>query len=228
LGERRSPRLGHYFEALTSFWLEHGPGLHRVAEAVVLKRDGQTLGELDFVYSREPENQPIHLEVAAKFYLRVDRAAQLSSYLGPGLRDRFDLKWRKLELEQSRRGLEPVAADTLGVALPCAEVRLKGVLFEPLGVEEALPAETAEGCLRGIWLRVSELEQVESKRRWHRLSKLEWLSGADPGAPGLSFGDLHAMLVDECPRPVQISECEDSVERARFFVVPNDFPARVS
>lgn len=221
---RGTQRLGHYFETLTSFWLAHAPGYERIAEGLVLRSGGETRGELDFVYRHGA--QVVHLEVAVKFYLRVAAAPSPRSYVGPSLRDRFDRKLDKLEREQSRRleqGLGEDAYAALGLRVDAAEVRLKGVLFEPHGEELDPPELVDPSSLRGVWVEVSQLPRLASDGEWHVLDKLEWLSGPEPGRPGMSFDGVVKLLgVRPAPRAVQLCERIGS-ELRRVFVVPDGF-----
>ncbi len=224
LSARPSHRLGHYFEALNSYWLSSAPSYERLTEGWVLRRDGETVGELDFVYRNGA--RVVHLEVAVKFYLRVAEPPEPASYVGPGLRDRFDRKLRKLEREQSRRVDEAVAGElrsALGAVVGEAEVRLKGVLFEPHETRLDRPPELADSSLGGLWIEISRLEELESDCEWHILEKLDWLSGPEPNREGVSFATMAGLLRARTPmRPVQVCERNGS-ELRRVFVVPEGF-----
>ncbi|MEM6731280.1 MAG: DUF1853 family protein, partial [Myxococcota bacterium] len=228
LDARPTRRLGHYFEHLHSFWFQHSPVRRHIAEGVVLYDGKQTLGELDFVYARD--GRPIHLEIAVKFYLRAADAPQTDSYVGPGLRDRFDRKLEKLKLHQSRRLELPAASDALeavGVSPDemRTEVRLKGVLFEPLGSSAARPPEISETCLRGEWLTLGDMHELSGRAdEWHLLDRLEWLSGPGPARPSLSFASLCELLSIKVQRgPMHLCSSRDGKLDARYFVVAEDF-----
>ena len=243
---RASPRLGAYFETLHAFWLAHGPSTALVAQNVPLRHEGRTEGELDFVYRRD--GALTHLEVAVKFYLRVGSGLDLHNYVGPSLRDRFDKKAAKLLNAQSRRLEQATAQKVLrarGLDVRRAEVRLKGVLFEPLDErvlkatagkpqargERSRPAaisdlELAPGHLKGRWLPLRDLPAIERSGEWYVLDKLEWLSGPHGLGEPLTFEALAVRLARPGLRPVQVVVKHRGALHARYFVVPNDFLPR--
>ena len=87
---------------------ERFPSFRLTARNLPIMRDRRTLGELDFVYYCQHRQRHVHLETAVKFYLGVPAAHKLqwtaqqqpalswSQWLGPGCKDRLDLKLLKM------------------------------------------------------------------------------------------------------------------------------------
>ncbi|MEL7371999.1 MAG: DUF1853 family protein [Myxococcota bacterium] len=231
---RPTRRLGQYFETLIAFWLAHGPYTALRAQNMAVHEGKATVGELDFVYGAYTPGATttVHLEVAVKFYLRVDMAADASAYIGPGLRDRFDLKLAKLRDAQSSRSTHPAAQDMLrdrGLVIDRAMVWLKGVLFEPwCAPAENGVARRVDGVpstsLKGVWMTVDQLKTFDVDGEWFALERLQWLSGPADDQSALPRDALMA-VVAESGRPVQVM-LRTSAGLRRFFLVPNDFLER--
>ncbi len=160
LAHRASRRLGLYFEALLGFWLAHGPGMSLARERAQVWRDGQTLGEFDFLFrdAQRPgrfhsppfHTSLIHWEAAIKLYLHVPpqeaTAGTEPQWWGPNARDCLEYKLARLHTHQLRLGEAVEAGDLLaslrvsgeqGDPAITAEAFVKGYLFYPLAPDEA-------------------------------------------------------------------------------------------
>ncbi|MDE1184035.1 DUF1853 family protein [Paraburkholderia sp.] len=205
----RLTRLGRYAEFLLGWFLEHGPAARGVAAGVPLRRAGVTLGECDFLVETQ-RGQRLHWELAVKCYLHAgDGRAQLADYVGPNLKDRFDLKLAHLldhQLPLSAR----VEFASLGYRGPwAAQMVVKGWLFyrrrDTLDVDFendggegsvtthadaalAIPPELAAAHARGWWTTRAEWLEVAARHApaWKVLSRLEWLA---PRRYEISDGD---------------------------------------
>ncbi len=224
-------RLGRYFELLHQFWLAEAPGHALLASNLPVRDGSATIGELDFVF--DDGNGPIHLEVAVKYYVRVAADAVVGAYIGPSLRDRFDIKLHKLVHHQSRRIELPATRSALeveGLTVRRAQVHLKGVLYEPLlPLAFELPdvAGVEAERLRGYWLPLSAMPLLDTGAEWRVLERLQWLSGPAPDAAPLDFGALMDVLVERVVyRPTQIAQTVEGQLGMRYFVVPDDFLSR--
>jgi hypothetical protein len=92
LAARPTRRLGLYAETLLAYWFSHVPHIELVAANLPVRDATHTVGEFDFLLRIDGE--PYHLEAARKFYLQLDSAPH--ALVGPGLRDAWWLKYRKL------------------------------------------------------------------------------------------------------------------------------------
>jgi len=252
LAATRITRLGRYAERLLGWFLQHGPAARLVAAGVPLRRAGVTLGECDFLLNTQ-QGARLHWELAVKCYLHAGQvdaehaahrsapgSARLSDYVGPNLRDRFDLKLAHLlghQLPLSTRD-ELALAGYPGSWTP--QMFVKGWLFYRRDEVPRDPAELNPGHSRGWWVTHSEWPQFAPTRgpHWRVLPRLEWL------APRRHLGGeraaAHALFVDATTLAAHTSQqaaptmvaafSEDSagnlLEQSRGFIVPDDWPQR--
>jgi hypothetical protein len=245
-------RLGRYAENLLGWFLANGPAARLVAQNVALRHAGRTLGECDFlVQSRSGER--LHWELAVKFYLHVgagDAGASLADYVGPNLRDRFDLKLAHLR-EHQLRLTEREEFASLGFGGPWpAQMLVKGRLFYRAG--EVMPSpvqdapELAADHGRGWWVTRSEwpaFAQRQAASGWCALPRLAWLAprtlprdAAQPGgdailtalaAPADPETLLAALTRPHDPALVAAFMADSAGgyrECSRGFIVPDDWP----
>jgi hypothetical protein len=179
-------RLGRYAEILLGWFLANGPAAQLVAQNVALRRAGHTLGECDFLV-RTRAGERLHWELAVKCYLHagVNEGAQaaLTDFVGPNLRDRFDLKLAHLRDHQLRLTTREEFA-SLGYGGPWpAQMFVKGWLFYRAGqaavsrVEDAPELSVDHG--RGWWVTHSDwlaFAQQQAADGWSALPRLAWLA----------------------------------------------------
>jgi len=248
--QRQPRRLGIYYEVLWQYVLEHFPGFSLTARNLPIMRDGRTLGELDFVYYCQLRQQHVHLETAVKFYLGVpeeplsqDIAQQpeptpsWSQWLGPGCKDRLDLKLLKMLNHQTRLTTTKEGEATLktfGTNKPLREICLKGYLFYPLNQTCPAPFENHPQHARGHWLKVGDMDLLSQHSDcWQIMTKEQWL------AP-LTNKDGHQLLqlksvtqqtssqLTSNPFPIMVANMRavngSYREAARFFITPDQWP----
>ncbi len=133
IAARPTRRLGHYFESLIAFWLAYLPGMQIIASNLQVKDSQRTLGEYDFIL-RDASADICHWEAAVKFYLQAEPQAEQHVFIGPGARDRLDLKMDRVFSRQLKLGYTPAGRCALppGIALNRAQAFIKGYLFYPL------------------------------------------------------------------------------------------------
>ncbi|QQC64414.1 DUF1853 family protein [Paraburkholderia ginsengisoli] len=254
LAAARITRLGRYAERLLGWFLQHGPAARLVAAGVPLRRAGVTLGECDFlVQSRQGAR--LHWELAVKCYLhagaeRGQEAAQtgsrLADYVGPNLKDRFDLKLAHLLNHQLPLSARDEFA-SVGHAGPWTpQMFVKGWLFYRHGERPADPVELDPAHGRGWWVTRSDWPAFAAAhaQKWRRLPRLEWLAPrrvecADEQADEQAGRQAaRSLWVDAQTLAAQIStvhgpamvvafiedEAGDSIERSRGFIVPDEWP----
>jgi hypothetical protein len=202
---RRSPRLGHYAEALLEFWLARHPGITLHGARIPVADGGITRGDLDLLFSCQRRGARVHWELAVKFYLGDPPGADHGGWLAPDARDRLDGKLARIRDHQLPLGRHPIANHGATQAT-VSEALIRGWLFYPArgpwrGAGDA-PAHAHPRHLRGWWLRHGEGEPPRASRasRYLLLPRLAWLSPArrPAGAPAqaLSAGELaQAMAV---------------------------------
>lgn len=244
LSATRITRLGRYAERLLGWFLQHGPAAQLVAAGVPLRRAGVTLGECDFLVQTH-EGARLHWELAVKCYLhagaaREAQAGRLADYVGPNLKDRFDIKLAHLlnhQLPLSARE-EFVLAGYAGPWTP--QMFVKGWLFYRHGETPLDPLELDPAHGRGWWVTRGDWLGFAAAhaRIWRVLPRLEWLAPRRVAALEEQGDDERASYVDAPTLAVQTSHQHSPVmvaafvedgaghllERSRGFIVPDDWP----
>jgi hypothetical protein len=261
LAATRITRLGRYAERLLGWFLQHGPAARLVAAGVPLRRAGVTLGECDFLL-QTGRGARLHWELAVKCYLHAGAerslsttqlnaqstpalrflpTARLADYVGPNLKDRFDLKLAHLlnhQLPLSAR--EEFAA--VGYAGPwTSQMFIKGWLFYRVGETPAEPPELDPSHGRGWWVTRHDWPAFAAAHAstWRVLPRLEWLAPRrhEPGDTAetarIDFVDAGRLAgqTSHQSAPVMVAAFADDgagnlLERSRGFIVPDDWPAQ--
>ena len=220
----RSGRLGVYFEELWAFAFQHHPHYQLLARNLPLRADGRTLGELDFVVQHLPDNTTEHWEVAVKFYLQVDAR----HWVGPGLRDRLDIKLARMREHQLPVIQQPAAAEVLrqkNIHIKRQWALVPGRLFTPL--QPRLPEDSGinRDCSHYWWATAAVFERhfVDAGLQWLTLPKRTWLAPLDPRQAKLSGAAQPEELLggDQLQSPVCVAGITDNSERSRGFIVPD-------
>jgi len=240
LARARDHRLGSYFEDLLAFWLTwpDNPLYALIARNLPVRHEGRTLGEFDFLVRERASGETQHWEVAVKFFLGVRAGGAARHWIGPGLRDRLDLKLARLRDHQLRLADSPAGRDLLtSLGLPAARpvCLVKGRLFYPACAREDdwTPHDAAPGHLRGWWLDHDAFRArwAAAGLDWLHLPRAGWMTevilGADetPPAPAEDIDTLLARLPGTGPRAATgVVGLRDGREVTRGFVVPPDWP----
>ncbi|MFL9928932.1 DUF1853 family protein [Paraburkholderia sp. RL18-103-BIB-C] len=250
LAAPRIARLGRYAERLLGWFLQHGPAPRLVAASVPLRRAGVTLGECDFLVQTR-EGARLHWELAVKCYLHAgDGRAQLADYVGPNLKDRFDLKLAHLLNHQLPLSAREEFA-SVGYAGPWTpQMFIKGWLFYRHGETPMDPVELDPAHGRGWWVTRGDWPAFAAAHapKWRLLPRLEWLAPRRAEHEGMQevkqAGEqfdtavTRPRYVDAQTLAAQISHqhgptmvaafAEDSagylIERSRGFIVPDEWP----
>ena len=193
IAERPTRRLGHYFETLIAYWLAQIPGTKIIATNLQVQNAFRTEGEYDFLFSNG-DAKIIHWEAAVKFYLQQEPLAEQRAFIGPGTRDRLDLKLSRVFQHQLLLGGTPAGQLSLpmGVRLDKAQAFIKGYLFyhTTASGETAIPG-ISSSHLKGWWIRhtLETIPQSSADSRWIILPRMRWL------APALLPADAEVMTV---------------------------------
>lgn len=188
---RRQGRLGSYFEGLLTCWLAWpGNPLYRLHRQGLPVRDGKrTVGEMDFLVEDRASGELQHWEVAVKFYLGIATGGAHAHWIGPGQRDRLDIKVEHLlrhQLALSRSLHGEQALSEAGLGRPRPACLLRGRLFYPSEVDHSQwqPHHAAPGHLSGWWMPLTAFADTAQDPgiRWIRLPREHWLAPVAPGS----------------------------------------------
>jgi hypothetical protein len=241
LAQRSVRRLGLYYERLWQFALHAAPGIELLAANLPIRQNGQTLGELDLLL--RDEEGVHHLELAIKLYLGPQQhsGAELAHWIGPGSRDRLDIKLDHLsqhQLPMSARGeARPVLAE-LDLASAQAALWLGGYLFYPWPRPCLRPPGTNPQHLTGRWLHRRDWPAFVAQNShgyWQPLPRAAWLAPARIGQHQLWPDErLQAWLHTLLPQAkaqllvrLQPSRQDDWQEVERVFLVSDDWPTQL-
>lgn len=242
LAATRITRLGRYAERLLGWFLQHGPAARLVAAGVPLRRAGVTLGECDFLV-RTRQGARLHWELAVKCYLHAGEGhaqlpARLSDYVGPNLKDRFDLKLAHVLNHQLPLSAREEFA-SVGYAGPWTpQMFIKGWLFYRHGETLLDPVELDPAHGRGWWVTRSDWPSFAAAHaeKWRTLPRLEWLAprrhtSLEVQTAGLAFVDAETLAGQTSHQhgPSMVAAFTEDrvgnlVERSRGFIVPDEWP----
>ena len=244
IAARPSRRLGHYFETLISFWFSHRADAQIIASNLQVRETGRTLGEYDLLW-RDGAGGVRHWEMAVKYYLQATPLPEQRAYIGPGARDRLDLKLDRVFGHQLGLGRTPAGLTALSnvIALPgsieldTAQAFIKGYLFYPAAQLESPSAPgVSDTHLRGWWIHVSAalLPQTAHNTGWTILPRLRWLAPArlEADASVMTNAELctlleqHFALTSEALQVAELQRDADGTwhECARGFVMCKTWP----
>ena len=237
LQRRRSGRLGIYYETLWGFILQHLPDIEILAANLPVRNQQRTLGEYDLICQQD--NNILHLELAIKFYLGLpDGDTSLPSsttqWMGPGLRDRLDIKLQRLFHHQLTLANLPEGKATISRCTGSNEypviskALVQGRLFYPWQTTMSPPEGIAIGHYRGNWLPQQALDRYvrthSAQTCYQILQRSEWLT-AHATKQSLQKNELLNRYIDGTPcSPVMIAAINQANNvTAYFFLVPNDW-----
>ncbi|WP_429302144.1 DUF1853 family protein [Paraburkholderia sp. GAS199] len=238
LAATRITRLGRYAERLLGYFLQHGPAAQLVAAGVQVRREGVTLGECDFLL-RTQSGTPLHWELAVKCYLHAGESrGQLADYVGPNLKDRFDLKLAHLLDHQLPLSTRDEFAAMGYAGSWAAQMFVKGWLFYRQGEATLAPATLDASHNRGWWVARGDWPAFSASRAqsWRVLARLEWLAPrrheqgqVQSGEFVLSDAQTLAAQLEPLRGPTMVAAFAQAadgawLEQSRGFIVPDDWP----
>jgi hypothetical protein len=177
-------RLGLYYEQLWQFAVHAAPGIELIAANLPIRAGNRTLGELDLLL-RDGAGVH-HLELAMKLYLGPEErdGGDPANWIGPGGRDRLDLKLERLSSHQLPLSARPeglAALAALGVRQASAQLWLGGCLFHPWPDGCAAPRGAHPAHDRGRWVRQRDwpaFAAAAGSGSWQPLPRQSWLAPA--------------------------------------------------
>lgn len=241
INQRKSTRLGLYYETLWQFYFMQHPQWELLAYNQQIHHQNNTVGAFDFLCRHD--NEYWHLETAVKFYLcaatTTDQSSNWDQWIGPNKSDRLDIKLHHLHKHQLQLSRHPVAQQWLKNHFPEAThwksaLCLQGYLFHR--DEQQRPDKAHPHHCRGTWLTQNDFRQLQhddTSNCWFLLERHLWLS------PAQTIHTDKLMTVDEINlvgieqldrnnRPMMVALMKNWgtlwQEQARYFLVPNHWP----
>jgi len=221
-------KVGFYFEWLWQQAVLAHPDYRLLAANLPIMHHQRTLGALDLLVYNHRLRQHEHWELAIKFYLGMGNNAGFDHWIGPGLRDRLDIKWRRLCDHQLTLSAQPAARAALAqwdVSSLVRRLILKGVFFCD-SQTAAAPSWLVAANPPAQWLTLSRFrKQAEHRpgddnKTYHLLTKPHWLAVPAVGSE-IPQCDPASLRLDR--GPVQLVKSGGSGRR--LFVVPDDWPS---
>ena len=222
-------RLGLYFEQLCRYQFEQHPGVNIVFANQQIIHEKHTIGEFDLLI--EYLKTRIHFELAVKFYLQIGSGKQLSDWVGPNLKDRFDNKYERLVNHQLKLSENPFVKAWLDAESICIdEIGLitRGRLYYPyacfLQADFLFPAEVEKSHLKGFWMSGSQFREERSLAEFscYELPRGFWLSEVT-AEEVIAFKPFDGAEVRQVSAVVL---WHDNKEYMRGFVVPEEWLAK--
>lgn len=185
-------RLGNYVERLVSYELQQDSSIEVLKENAQIISNKVTLGEIDCLLLQD--QQPIHLEIAYKFYLYDSSvgASFLEHWIGPNRRDSLLLKLNKVKEKQFPLlysiECEPLL-DELNLNSKDLQQQtfFKAQLFVPYSQEIEFP-ELSRKCIYGVYINTKELSNFEACK-FYIPKKLDWIIEPHVHVDWMNFTD---------------------------------------
>lgn len=192
--------LGKRVEYFLHYYIQQQAHLEIRTHNLQIIREKQTIGELDFLYDNQQEEQGYHLEQVYKFYIYWpdEKRPNIERWIGPNNKDNLVQKLAKLRTRQFPLLHHPstqalLLQKNITTTNRTPQLSFKAALFTPW--EQPFPTESAlnPACWRGHWLTWdSFLQQNWEGAQFFLPEKQDW--GCTP-TPELSWLDWEAAIL---------------------------------
>ena len=224
-------RLGHYFEQLIFFWLQHSARHTILAKNMPLRTDKKnTLGEVDLIVRDTKTELYEHWELAVKYYLAYTTKGKIN-YIGPNANDYFHLKLQKLKEHQCKI-LESEEGKKLLAELEITDIQtklfVKGFLYYHPKQQNIPWKNIYSNHGLSWWIFLNEAEEFLNESHLFTLVyKDEWLSTPNLPKKLFSKNECIEALCQELknsPRSLYLACYKNSELITQGFVVHNNWP----
>ncbi len=224
----KTRRLGERYEKFWKIIFDLHPHFELIANNVQIIREKETLGELDLIVKDIKCNQLLHIELACKFYLLKGSGEQLSHWIGPGKKDRLDLKVNKLLNHQLRLSSQSRANKLIIEQFGNIDRHfciIQGYWFSDIHSKKPhlsyhYPHNMKLGISKGVWGDCTALSRAFSHQywQWRVASKKEWLPEQTINGEEVTLDKLLAQPIDF---PKMLLAFHGEQEVSRCFWVPD-------
>ena len=226
-------RLGHYFEQLIFFWLQHSERFIILVKNKPLRSDKKTLGEIDLIVQDQDTLNYEHWELAVKYYLAHYQNGVIN-YIGPNANDYFHLKLEKLKEHQCKI-LESDEGKKLLSELEISDIKpkllVKGCLYYHPKQESKSWENINVNHVKSWWVYLKEVENfLSDDHHFALIHKNEWLSKPKTPEKLLSKKTCVEQLnesLKKSPRGLCLACYENSELISQGFVVHNNWPDNI-
>lgn len=192
-------RLGKWVEAYVNFQLKQDLNITILEENLQIRDHHKTIGELDLLFLNN--TQPIHLEIAYKFYLYDTLNTYenpLEYWIGPNRNDSLIYKLKKLKERQLPLLYHSATKTILNNKNLSPEtftqcMHFKAQLFLPFNATAIDMSFLNNNCIEGFYLSFNALQQLNSYQ-FYIPQKLEWLSHPKLEVNWLSFAQAQQAI----------------------------------
>ncbi len=218
-------RLGHMVEVIVSELIRSSSNYDLLFENIQLKKDKETVGELDFILRNKKNKQTFHVELAYKFYLLDPTLSDnlIGQWIGPNKKDSLIEKLRKLKEKQFPLLFDPVAQSKIS-EIELSEVRQSlcflSALYVPRNSQISLP-QAYVNLVKGHYLNYQEFfVSYHSSSHYYIPDKLEWGMNPSIDLAWKKFKDIEEILLKGATEKRSIM-CWEKKENAfeTFFLV---------
>ena len=190
-------RLGNYVERLVSHQLNHDERIQILKENAQIISNKITLGEIDCLLLQD--QQPIHLEIAYKFYL-YDASVEtsfLEHWIGPNRRDSLLLKLNKIKEKQFPLLYSTECKSLLEeLSLKVKDIQqqtfFKAQLFVPYSRTIEFPLLSSK-CIYGFYINYKEVSNFQ-ECKFYIPKKLDWIIDPHTQVDWMNFTDANKKI----------------------------------
>lgn len=231
LSTKNTRRLGHYFEQLIFYWLEHSKRFDIVANNMPVRTTkGQTLGEIDLIVFDQEQALHEHWELAVKFYL-ADTSDGETLFIGPNANDYLHLKLQKLKEHQCKilecsEG-QKILRD-LEISYIQSKLLIKGILYYHPKQTYIPWLKLNPNHAKSWWIYLNEATDfLNNEHEFAFLHKDEWLSTASNPKTLMNKEKCLEKLKQELnlsARSIYLCIYKNGVQVTEGFVVRDTWP----
>jgi hypothetical protein len=183
-------KIGRIAEEAFAHYINHSARFRLLAEQVVIREEGITKGELDFLVHDHQTNQDVHIELACKFYLFDGTLGEgLAGWIGPNRSDLLKDKLHRIKYHQLPLLWTAVTQRTLADLLMDHDnlqqaVCIKGFLFTPKNQKMVPNMQVNQDSWAGHYYSLKELnERFDERTEVCWIPKPKWTVTPHDDAP---------------------------------------------